>query len=84
MSRVLDRMSERYSIDAEDRTQRGRQHYFHDVGHGSFHTSWKRSSTSITNNGQFKFSLSEETEIGQLLRSLFGGTAKQSGVDHRR
>lgn len=69
MTRVLDKLGERYNIDAKDRTAARAAALLHDVGHGSFshvmekvlgfhHESWTVQVVS-----------SEETEVGQLLRS---------------
>ncbi|MDQ3743542.1 MAG: HD domain-containing protein [Acidobacteriota bacterium] len=70
MTRVLDRLSEKYSIDPEARAAARAAALLHDTGHGPFshvmekvlhfhHEEWTRRAV-----------LSEETEIGQVLRSF--------------
>ena len=70
MTRVLDRLSERYAIDPEARAAARAAALLHDTGHGPFshvmekvlhfhHEEWTRRAV-----------LSEETEIGQVLRSF--------------
>jgi HD superfamily phosphohydrolases len=84
MSRVLDRMSERYSINAEDRIAARAAALLHDVGHGSFSHVMEKVLNFHHEQWTVQVLLSEETEIGQLLRSHSSGAAKQSGIDHRR
>ena len=69
MSRVLDRMSERYSIDAEDRIAARAAALLHDVGHGSFSHVMEKVLNFHHEQWTVQVLLSEETEIGQLLCS---------------
>jgi len=69
MSRVLDRMSERYSIDADDRIAARAAALLHDVGHGSFSHVMEKVLNFHHEQWTVQVLLSEETEIGQLLRS---------------
>ena len=70
MTRVLDRLSERYPIPEEERAAARAAALLHDIGHGPFshvmekvlnfhHEEWTRRAV-----------LSEETEVGQVLREF--------------
>ncbi|HEX7313409.1 MAG TPA: HD domain-containing protein [Pyrinomonadaceae bacterium] len=70
MTRVLDRLSERYPISEESRAAARAAALLHDIGHGPFshvmekvlnfhHEEWTRRAV-----------LSEETEVGQILRDF--------------
>lgn len=69
MTRVLDRMAERYSIDAEDRVAARAAALLHDVGHGSFSHVMEKVLNFHHEQWTVQVLLSEQTEIGQLLRS---------------
>ena len=66
---MLDRLSERYSIDAEDRIAARAAALLHDVGHGSFSHVMEKVLNFHHEQWTVQVLLSEETEIGQLLRS---------------
>ena len=69
MTRVLDRMSERYAIDSEDHIAARAAALLHDVGHGSFSHVMEKVLNFHHERWTVQVLLSEETEIGQLLRS---------------
>jgi len=69
MTRVLDRLSERYSIDPEDRIAARAAALLHDVGHGSFSHVMEKVLNFHHEQWTVEVLLSEETEIGQVLRS---------------
>ena len=69
MTRVLDRFSERYSIKPEDRIAARAAALLHDVGHGSFSHVMEKVLHFHHEQWTVQVLLSENTEIGQLLRS---------------
>src|SRR4029079_3201754 len=69
MSRVLDRLSEKYSINEDDRTAARAAALLHDVGHGSFSHVMEKVLGLHHERWTVEAVLSEATEIGQLLRS---------------
>src|SRR5690349_15540284 len=69
MTRVLDRFSERYSINAEDRIAARAAALLHDVGHGSFSHVMEKVLNFHHEHWTVQILLSNETEIGSLLRS---------------
>lgn len=69
MTRVLDRFSERYSIDPEDRIAARAAALLHDVGHGSFSHVMEKVLNFHHEHWTVQILLSPETEIGSLLRS---------------
>jgi HD superfamily phosphohydrolase len=69
MTRVLDRFSERYSIGPEDRIAARAAALLHDVGHGSFSHVMEKVLHFHHEQWSVEVLKSEETEIGQLLRS---------------
>ncbi|HEV8367414.1 MAG TPA: HD domain-containing protein [Pyrinomonadaceae bacterium] len=69
MTRVLDRLGERYSIKPEDRIAARAAALLHDVGHGSFSHVMEKVLNFHHEKWTVQVLLSEKTEIGQLLRS---------------
>ena len=69
MSRVLDRLSEKYSINEDDRTAARAAALLHDVGHGSFSHVMEKVLGLHHETWTVEAVLSEATEIGRLLRS---------------
>src|SRR6476469_10555669 len=69
MTRVLDRLSETYAIDAEDRVAARAAALLHDVGHGSFSHVMEKVLNFHHERWTVQVILSEQTEIGQLLRA---------------
>jgi len=69
MTRVLDRFSERYSIKPDDRIAARAAALLHDVGHGSFSHVMEKVLNFHHEQWTVQVMLSEQTEIGQLLRS---------------
>ena len=69
MTRVLDRLGERYSIKPEDRIAARAAALLHDVGHGSFSHVMEKVLNFHHEKWTVQVLLSEQTEIGQLLRS---------------
>jgi len=69
MSRVLDRLSERYTIEKQDRAAARAAALLHDVGHGSFSHVMEKVLGFHHEKWTVEVVLSEATEIGQLLRS---------------
>lgn len=70
MSRVLDRLSEKYSIDAQDRAAARAAALLHDVGHGSFSHVMEKVLGFHHEKWTVEVVLSEATGIGRLLRSF--------------
>src|ERR1700730_8736744 len=69
MTRVLDRLSERYSIPEEAHAAARAAALLHDVGHGSFSHVMEKVLGFHHESWTVKVVQSEETEIGQLLSS---------------
>jgi len=69
MTRVLDRLGERYLIEPEDRIAARAAALLHDVGHGSFSHVMEKVLNFHHEKWTVQVLLSEQTEIGQLLRS---------------
>jgi HD superfamily phosphohydrolase len=69
MSRVLDRLSEKHELNAQDRAAARAAALLHDVGHGSFSHVMEKVLGFHHEKWTVEVVLSEETEIGQLLRA---------------
>src|SRR5215813_2625613 len=69
MTRVLDRLGERYSINPEDRVAARAAALLHDVGHGSFSHVMEKVLNFHHEQWTVQVLLSEQTDIGELLRS---------------
>src|SRR4030095_3574547 len=69
MTRVVDRLSERYDIDPEDRIAARAAALLHDVGHGSFSHVMEKVLNFHHEQWTIQVVLSTDTEIGSLLRS---------------
>lgn len=69
MTRVLDRLSESFPITTEDRAAARAAALLHDVGHGSFSHVMEKVLSFHHEAWTVRAVLSEETEIGQVLRS---------------
>src|SRR5918995_5645790 len=69
MTRVLDRLSETYGIDPEDRVAARAAALLHDVGHGSFSHVMEKVLNFHHERWTVQVILSDESEIGTLLRS---------------
>jgi len=69
MSRVLDRFSEKYAIDKDDRAAARAAALLHDVGHGSFSHVMEKVLGFHHEKLTVEVVLSGNTEIGKLLRS---------------
>src|SRR5881409_620053 len=70
MSRVLDRLGEKYQINRQDRAAARAAALLHDVGHGSFSHVMEKVLGFHHEGWSVRVLLSEETEIGKLLRSF--------------
>jgi uncharacterized protein len=69
MNRVLDRLSEKHSIQPEDATAVRAAALLHDVGHGPFSHVMEKVLGFKHESRSVQIILSEETEVGELLRS---------------
>jgi HD superfamily phosphohydrolase len=69
MTRVLDRLGEHYKIDEADRAAARAAALLHDVGHGSFSHVMEKVLGFHHEAWTVRAVLSEETEIGRVLRS---------------
>ena len=69
MTRVLDRLNERHSIAEDDRVAARAAALLHDVGHGSFSHVMEKVLSFHHERWTVQVILSDETEIGALLRS---------------
>src|SRR5678816_223991 len=69
MTRVLDRLSETYEIDPEDRVAARAAALLHDVGHGSFSHVMEKVLNFHHERWTVQVILDEHSEIGELLRS---------------
>src|SRR4051795_4322270 len=70
MTRVLDRLGETHSIDPNDRIAARAAALLHDVGHGSFSHVMEKVLHFHHEAWTVRAVLSEETEIGRVLRSF--------------
>ncbi len=69
MTRVLDRLGERYAIDPADRIAARAAALLHDVGHGSFSHVMEKVLNFHHERWTVEAILSDDSEIGALLRS---------------
>jgi HD superfamily phosphohydrolase len=69
MTRVLDRLSETYSIDPNDRVAARAAALLHDVGHGSFSHVMEKVLNFHHERWTVQVILDQQSEIGELLRS---------------
>jgi HD superfamily phosphohydrolase len=69
MTRVLDKLGERYAIKPEDRTAARAAALLHDVGHGSFSHVMEKVLNFHHEQWTVQVVLDEQTEISSLLRS---------------
>src|SRR5687768_3693023 len=69
MTRVLDRLGDRYPIAPDDRVAARAAALLHDVGHGSFSHVMEKVLSSHHEQWTVQVILSEHSEIGELLRS---------------
>ncbi|HEX8142245.1 MAG TPA: HD domain-containing protein [Pyrinomonadaceae bacterium] len=69
MTRVLDRLGESFTITTEDRAAARAAALLHDIGHGSFSHVMEKVLSFHHEAWTVRAVLSEETEIGQVLRS---------------
>jgi HD superfamily phosphohydrolase len=69
MSRVLDRLGEKHQLNAQDRAAARAAALLHDVGHGSFSHVMEKVLGFHHEKWTVEVVLSDETEIGQLLRA---------------
>ncbi|HEY0080964.1 MAG TPA: HD domain-containing protein [Pyrinomonadaceae bacterium] len=70
MTRVLDRFGEIYAIDEEDRAAARAAALLHDIGHGSFSHVMEKVLGFHHESWTVRAVLSEETEVGQVLREF--------------
>src|SRR5678810_1391534 len=70
MTRVLDRLSERYAIDPRDRIAARAAALLHDVGHGSFSHVMEKLINFHHEQRTVQVILDEGSEIGELLKSF--------------
>jgi HD superfamily phosphohydrolase len=69
MTRVLDRLNERYDIKKEDRVAVRAAALLHDVGHGSFSHVMEKVLNFHHERWTVEVMLSSDTEVGELLRT---------------
>jgi HD superfamily phosphohydrolase len=69
MTRVLDRLGERYTIRPEDRTAARAAALLHDVGHGSFSHVMEKVMNFHHEQWTIEIVSSNQTEVGELLRA---------------
>ncbi len=69
MTRVLDRLGEKYRIRGEDRAAANAAALLHDIGHGSFSHVMEKVMGYHHEGWTVRAVLSEETEVGGVLRS---------------
>ena len=69
MTRVLDRLSETYEIDPNDRVAARAAALLHDVGHGSFSHVMEKVLSFHHERWTVQVILDDQSEIGELLRS---------------
>jgi uncharacterized protein len=72
MTRVLDRLSENYPIAEEDRAAARAAALLHDIGHGSYSHVMEKVQFFHHEAWTVRAVLSEETEVGRVLRSFSG------------
>jgi len=77
MTRVLDRLGESYSISEEDRAAARAAALLHDVGHGSFSHVTEKVLDFHHEAWTVKAVLSDETEIGQILKAYAPGLPRR-------
>jgi HD superfamily phosphohydrolase len=70
MTRVLDRLAEKYRIDAESRAAARAAALLHDIGHGPFSHVMEKVLSFHHEEWTARAVLSEQTEVGQVLRSF--------------
>src|SRR5215210_5028747 len=70
MTRVLDRLGENFQITPEDRAAARAAALLHDVGHGSFSHVMEKVLGFHHEAWTVRAVMSDETEVGQLLRSF--------------
>ncbi|MCM3904445.1 MAG: HD domain-containing protein, partial [Pyrinomonadaceae bacterium] len=75
MTRVLDRLEERYQIDPNDRAAARAAALLHDVGHGSFSHVMEKVLGFHHESWTVQVVLSKETEIGGLLQRFLAAVA---------
>jgi len=69
MTRVLDRLGERYAIAPDDRVAARAAALLHDIGHGSFSHVMEKVLSFHHEQWTVQVILSDQTEVGELLRS---------------
>ena len=77
MTRVLDRFREIYSISEEDRAAARAAALLHDIGHGSFSHVMEKVLGFHHESWTVRAVLSEETEVGQILRDFSPGLPRR-------
>src|SRR5262245_23197499 len=70
MTRVLDRLCERYQINSADRTAARAAALLHDVGHGSFSHVMEKVLNFHHEQLTVQIIKSQQSEVGELLRSF--------------
>lgn len=93
MTRVLDRLGERFTIQANDRVAARAAALLHDIGHGSFSHVMEKVLGFHHEQWTVRVILSDRTEVGHMLRSyaddlpfkiaaIIEGTFKPSALAH--
>src|SRR4051812_37710938 len=77
MTRVLDRLGEKFSIKKEDRVAATAAALLHDIGHGSFSHVMEKVLGFHHEAWSVQAVLSEETEVGRVLRSYSADIAQR-------
>src|SRR5437870_7353618 len=77
MARVLDRLSQTYKISAEDRAAAQAAALLHDIGHGPFSHAMESVLGFHHEDWTVRAVTSNETEIGQVLRSFSSALPKR-------
>jgi HD superfamily phosphohydrolase len=70
MTRVLDRLAEKYPIKEEDRAAARAAALLHDIGHGPFSHAMEKVLNFHHETWTVRAVLSDETEVGHILRSF--------------